>query len=169
MSIPAVESPSGELVVLEGAEPVIDIVMPGMFETMLDISIDAMEAIVTDILTLLAVNVFDVRNHGEKAKRRGRVRKLLLEEDKEKKRISYTPLLVDSTRGIARESNVGSHCGTCWHQIRLGGLPPSARSHIPNSLTPSSTFHPKINKTRNSRPPPLKRQAYTVLGLTYTG
>ena len=68
MSIPAVESASDELVVLEGAEPVIDIVMPGMFETMLDISIDAMEAIVTDILTLLAVKVFDVRNHGEKAK-----------------------------------------------------------------------------------------------------
>jgi hypothetical protein len=95
MSIPAVESPSGELVVLEGAEPVIDIVMPGMFETMLDISIDAMEAIVTGILTLLAVEVFDVRNHGEKAKRRGRVRKLLLEEDQEKKGIRYTPLLVD--------------------------------------------------------------------------
>jgi hypothetical protein len=72
MSIPAVESASDELVVLEGAEPVIDIVMPGMFETMLDISIDAMEAIVTDTLTLLAVKVFEVRNHGEKAKRRGR-------------------------------------------------------------------------------------------------
>jgi hypothetical protein len=143
MSIPAVESASDELVVLEGAEPVIDIVMPGMFETMLDISIDAMEAIVTDTLTLLAVKVFDVRNHGEKAKRRGRVRKLLLEEDQEKKGIRYTLLLVDSTRGITRESNVSSHCGTRCHQIRLGGLRSSACSHIPNSLTLLQHFTPK--------------------------
>jgi hypothetical protein len=41
MSMPAVESASEALEVLEGAEPVMLIVMPGMLEAMLDISIDS--------------------------------------------------------------------------------------------------------------------------------
>jgi hypothetical protein len=71
MFTPAVESASDSLIVLEGAESVIDIVMLGMFKAMLDMSIKTLEAIATEILTLLVVKVFSVQNNGDIAKRRG--------------------------------------------------------------------------------------------------
>jgi hypothetical protein len=74
-SKPAVESASDTLVVLEGADPVIDIFMPDISEAMLKGSFGAREAIVTEILTLLAVKVSNVQNNGDMAKRRGRVKK----------------------------------------------------------------------------------------------
>jgi len=64
MFTPAVESASDSLIVLGGAESVIDIVM-------LDMSIKTLEAIATEILTLLVVKVFSVQNNGDIAKRRG--------------------------------------------------------------------------------------------------
>lgn len=73
--MPAVESASDTLVVLEGADPVIGIFMPGMSEAKLNMSIGATEAIVTEILTLLVVKVFSVQNNGDMAKRRDRVKK----------------------------------------------------------------------------------------------
>jgi hypothetical protein len=50
MFTPAVESAPDSLIVLEGAETVIDIVMPGMFKAMLDMSIKTLEAIAKEIL-----------------------------------------------------------------------------------------------------------------------
>jgi hypothetical protein len=57
--MPAVESASEALVVLEGAEPVIDIVMPAMLEAMLDISIDS----ILDSAFLVLENVFSVQEN----------------------------------------------------------------------------------------------------------
>jgi len=68
MFTPAVESASDSLIVLGGAESVIDIVM-------LDMSIKTLEAIATEILTLLVVKVFSVQNNGDIAKRRGQKRR----------------------------------------------------------------------------------------------
>ena len=104
MFTPAVESASDSLIVLEGAESVIDIVMLGMFKAMLDMSIKTLEAIATEILTLLVVKVFSVQNNGDIAKRRGqkkdvRVGKLLLDEHHKEMGIRYTPRLVDFDNG----------------------------------------------------------------------
>lgn len=110
--MPAVERVPDALVVLEGAELVIDIVMPGMFEAMLDMSIAATEVTVTIVLTCLVVKVLSAQKRGGNwAKRRARIMKgrkvNFLDERHEEMKIRYTPLLVDPTREPALESNVG--------------------------------------------------------------
>lgn len=57
MSMPAVERALAALEVLEGAEPVIDMVMPGMLEAMLDMSIDAIDAFLNNSSSLK--NIFN--------------------------------------------------------------------------------------------------------------
>jgi len=46
-----------------------------MFKAMLEMSIKTLEAIATEILTLLVVKVFSVQNNGDIAKRRGQKRR----------------------------------------------------------------------------------------------